>query len=32
MMPRIQMYTEEKYVLMRVNHQAIRKRKSGPAC
>jgi multidrug resistance efflux pump len=28
-MPRIQMYTEEKYVLMRVNHQAIRNVKSG---
>ncbi|MGI9888255.1 HlyD family secretion protein [Vibrio chagasii] len=29
MMPRIQMYTEEKYVLMRVNHQAIRNIKVG---
>lgn len=29
MMPRIQMYTEEKYVLMRVNHQAIRNVKVG---
>ncbi|WP_256384783.1 HlyD family secretion protein [Photobacterium toruni] len=27
--PRIQMYTDEKYVLMRVNHQAIRNVKSG---
>ncbi|WP_318503131.1 HlyD family secretion protein [Photobacterium leiognathi] len=27
--PRIQMYTKEKYVLMRVNHQAIRNVKSG---
>ncbi|MDA0128453.1 biotin/lipoyl-binding protein [Vibrio sp. MarTm2] len=29
MMPRLQMYTEEKYVLMRVNHQAIRNVKPG---
>jgi multidrug resistance efflux pump len=28
-MPRIQMYTNEKYVLMRVNHQAIRNVKKG---
>jgi len=28
-MPRIQMYTNEKYVLMRVNHQAIRNIKVG---
>ncbi|WP_076413371.1 HlyD family secretion protein [Shewanella sp. UCD-KL12] len=28
-MPRIQMYTNEKYVLMRVNHQAIRNVKIG---
>ncbi|MGC3834924.1 Putative Multidrug resistance efflux pump [Moritella viscosa] len=28
-MPRIQMYTKEKYVLMRVNHQAIRNIKVG---
>ncbi|MGF1758865.1 efflux RND transporter periplasmic adaptor subunit [Photobacterium sagamiensis] len=28
-MPRIQMYTNEKYVLMRVNHQAIRHVKAG---
>ncbi len=28
-MPRIQMYTDEKYVLMRVNHQAIRNVKVG---
>lgn len=27
--PRIQMYTDEKYVLMRVNHQAIRNVKAG---
>ncbi|MCP4956322.1 MAG: HlyD family secretion protein [Photobacterium aquimaris] len=27
--PRIQMYTDEKYVLMRVNHQAIRNVKPG---
>ncbi|GAM54916.1 membrane fusion protein [Vibrio ishigakensis] len=27
--PRIQMYTDEKYVLMRVNHQAIRNVKKG---
>ncbi len=27
--PRLQMYTEEKYVLMRVNHQAIRNVKPG---
>ncbi|EGA68708.1 multidrug resistance efflux pump [Vibrio sinaloensis DSM 21326] len=31
MMPRLQMYTEEKYVLMRVNHQAIRNVKPGQA-
>ncbi|PKH04886.1 HlyD family secretion protein [Moritella sp. Urea-trap-13] len=30
-MPRIQMYTNEKYVLMRVNHQAIRNIKVGQA-
>jgi multidrug resistance efflux pump len=30
-MPRLQMYTNEKYVLMRVNHQAIRNVKSGQA-
>lgn len=30
-MPRIQMYTNEKYVLMRVNHQAIRNIKVGRA-
>ncbi|EMA3772829.1 HlyD family secretion protein [Vibrio metoecus] len=29
MMPRLQMYTNEKYVLMRVNHQAIRNIKAG---
>lgn len=29
MMPRLQMYTHEKYVLMRVNHQAIRNLKAG---
>jgi len=29
LMPRIQMYTNEKYVLMRVNHQAIRNVKVG---
>ncbi|OAN11205.1 multidrug transporter [Photobacterium jeanii] len=29
LMPRIQMYTDEKYVLMRVNHQAIRNVKVG---
>ncbi|MDG2932392.1 biotin/lipoyl-binding protein, partial [Vibrio parahaemolyticus] len=29
MMPRINMYTNEKYVLMRVNHQAIRNIKPG---
>lgn len=29
MMPRLQMYTDEKYVLMRVNHQAIRNVKQG---
>ena len=29
MMPRLQMYTNEKYVLMRVNHQAIRNVKPG---
>ncbi|WP_367990124.1 HlyD family secretion protein [Vibrio sp. NTOU-M3] len=29
--PRLQMYTEEKYVLMRVNHQAIRNIKPGQA-
>ncbi|GLT18429.1 multidrug resistance protein A [Vibrio zhanjiangensis] len=28
-LPRIQMYTNEKYVLMRVNHQALRKIKVG---
>ncbi|MDB1123164.1 HlyD family secretion protein [Vibrio algarum] len=28
-MPRLQMYTNEKYVLMRVNHQAIRNVKAG---
>lgn len=28
-MPRLQMYTDEKYVLMRVNHQAIRNLKPG---
>ncbi|QIA65187.1 biotin/lipoyl-binding protein [Vibrio astriarenae] len=28
-MPRLQMYTDEKYVLMRVNHQAIRNIKPG---
>ena len=28
-MPRIQMYTDEKYVLMRVNHQAIRNIRVG---
>ncbi|MEZ8194406.1 HlyD family secretion protein [Vibrio cortegadensis] len=27
--PRLQMYTDEKYVLMRVNHQAIRNVKAG---
>lgn len=27
--PRLQMYTDEKYVLMRVNHQAIRNIKTG---
>lgn len=31
MMPRINMYTNEKYVLMRVNHQAIRNVKPGQA-
>ncbi|MDN3681350.1 biotin/lipoyl-binding protein [Vibrio tapetis subsp. quintayensis] len=31
MMPRLQMYTNEKYVLMRVNHQAIRNVKPGQA-
>ncbi len=31
MMPRLQMYTDEKYVLMRVNHQAIRNVKPGQA-
>ncbi len=31
MMPRINMYTNEKYVLMRVNHQAIRNIKVGQA-
>ncbi|NOH78847.1 HlyD family secretion protein [Vibrio sp. RE86] len=31
MMPRLQMYTDEKYVLMRVNHQAIRNVKPGHA-
>ncbi|WP_375748557.1 HlyD family secretion protein [Vibrio sp. HN007] len=30
-MPRLQMYTDEKYVLMRVNHQAIRNIKPGQA-
>ncbi|MDG3085927.1 efflux RND transporter periplasmic adaptor subunit [Vibrio hannami] len=30
-MPRLQMYTNEKYVLMRVNHQAIRNVKPGQA-
>ena len=30
-LPRIQMYTDEKYVLMRVNHQAIRNVKVGQA-
>ena len=30
-MPRIQMYTNEKYVLMRVNHQAIRNIEVGQA-
>ncbi|NOH62465.1 efflux RND transporter periplasmic adaptor subunit [Vibrio sp. RE88] len=29
MLPRLQMYTDEKYVLMRVNHQAIRNVKPG---
>ena len=29
LLPRIQMYTDEKYVLMRVNHQAIRNVKVG---
>ncbi|MDR9829864.1 biotin/lipoyl-binding protein [Vibrio sp. FNV 38] len=29
--PRLQMYTNEKYVLMRVNHQAIRNIKTGNA-
>ncbi|MBA5764376.1 HlyD family secretion protein [Vibrio sp. 404] len=29
--PRLQMYTDEKYVLMRVNHQAIRNVKPGQA-
>lgn len=29
MMPRLQMYTNEKYVLMRVNHQAIRNIEPG---
>lgn len=29
--PRLQMYTNEKYVLMRVNHQAIRNVKAGQA-
>ncbi|WP_425628469.1 HlyD family secretion protein [Vibrio neptunius] len=29
MLPRLQMYTDEKYVLMRVNHQAIRNIKPG---
>lgn len=28
-MPRLQMYTDEKYVLMRVNHQAVRNIKPG---
>ncbi|WP_117234188.1 HlyD family secretion protein [Vibrio maerlii] len=31
LMPRINMYTNEKYVLMRVNHQAIRNIKVGQA-
>jgi len=31
MMPRLQMYTNEKYVLMRVNHQALRNVKPGQA-
>lgn len=31
LMPRLQMYTNEKYVLMRVNHQAIRNVKPGQA-
>ncbi|WP_194436531.1 HlyD family secretion protein [Vibrio fluminensis] len=31
MMPRLQMYTDEKYVLMRVNHQAMRNIKQGQA-
>lgn len=31
MMPRLNMYTNEKYVLMRVNHQAIRNIKPGQA-
>ena len=31
MLPRLQMYTNEKYVLMRVNHQAIRNVKTGQA-
>lgn len=31
MVPRLQMYTDEKYVLMRVNHQAIRNIKPGQA-
>ncbi|MBW3695937.1 HlyD family secretion protein [Vibrio sp. T187] len=31
MMPRLQMYTDEKYVLMRVNHQAMRNVKVGQA-
>ncbi|GAB2640028.1 HlyD family secretion protein [Vibrio panuliri] len=31
MMPRLQMYTDEKYVLMRVNHQAMRNIKAGQA-
>lgn len=30
-LPRLQMYTNEKYVLMRVNHQAIRNVKAGQA-
>ncbi|WP_114783810.1 HlyD family secretion protein [Vibrio tetraodonis] len=30
-LPRLQMYTNEKYVLMRVNHQAIRNVKPGQA-
>ncbi|MDA0148111.1 HlyD family secretion protein [Vibrio sp. LaRot3] len=29
MMPRLQMYTDEKYVLMRVNHQAVRNIQPG---